>query len=634
MNRIILPLLILFYLPFLGLSNSEEDSNPAGIIIKELVINDGDGEEVISAIELKGTEFNSFDVLLYTLAGSADANPGQLLSVKTISGTFGENDLFVADIGRLPEAPATYIISTFMETIPTPDFDGNNDGVIDNPSLFGNVYDAIGHGTSSDILYANQLGGDDFARPELPGFGFFFKDGLTADLYYVTPPSETEEGTVEDIDLNELDPDNFSADPFQTTFGEENPFFCDVQTGVFTFGNGNTELTACEGDDSLIFDIEVIDLGTSLFGFILIDSQTGIIQGVFGTFSLDLTILISGQYELVPIHGSPQGGLVGNTIDGLDSCFALAEALSITIIDPDSPDCIGEPQCPSEDVVLRSQADIEAFATQYPNCPDIPVSIFITEEGATFGDITDLSPLSFIETVDGDFTFAKITRLTNLTGLENLQSVSGFFGFTRMVRLADLSALSNLSTVGSLQFSSIRSLTDLSGLESLSSVEDQVRILYNRNLTSLNGLTLNNGIGGRLQILSNPNLSFCSNSAVCNHLNANKPAQIRNNAEGCNSIDEVFDLCFPPCARGSDHNIFLEVSPNPAIDQITLSDVPVLDQPIELTVLDSYGQVVKTLTLPAKGNQINITVADLPKGIYYLQFVDGETSYQSSFMKM
>src|SRR5690606_6634587 len=53
-------------------------------------------------------------------------------------------------------------------------------------------------------------------------------------------------------------------------------------------------------------------------------------------------------------------------------------------------------QCPTEDVYLTSQEEVNNFATDYPNCTEISGNLYIS--GST---ITDLSPLSNLTSVGG-----------------------------------------------------------------------------------------------------------------------------------------------------------------------------------------------------------------------------------------
>src|SRR5690606_5725923 len=123
-------------------------------------------------------------------------------------------------------------------------------------------------------------------------------------------------------------------------------------------------------------------------------------------------------------------------------------------------------QCPPGDVILTSQTEVDAFATNYPNCTE--VSGNLTIQGA---NITDLTPLSNLTSV-GEYLFIySNSNLTNLDGLSNLTSVGGYLLIGSNSNLTNLDGLSNLTSVGGyLDIYNNLSLTNLDGLNNLTSV--------------------------------------------------------------------------------------------------------------------------------------------------------------------
>src|SRR5690606_7427415 len=110
-----------------------------------------------------------------------------------------------------------------------------------------------------------------------------------------------------------------------------------------------------------------------------------------------------------------------------------------------------------------SQAQIDAFATNYPNCTE--VSGNLTIQGA---NITDLTPLSNLTSVGGYLRIYNNSNLINLDGLSNLTSVGGYLQISSNSSLTNLDGLSNLTSVGAdlvIQYNS--SLTDISGLQNI-----------------------------------------------------------------------------------------------------------------------------------------------------------------------
>ena len=182
------------------------------------------------------------------------------------------------------------------------------------------------------------------------------------------------------------------------------------------------------------------------------------------------------------------------------------------------------PECPAESVIFTSQADLDHFAIQYPNCTQISGILKIGDVGEN--DISDLSPLNNIQTV---MMFIDITHtaLENLEGLNNLESVP-YISFTQNNSLKSLNGLESLNNTlsitiyGNPDLESIESLleitqtgeimiydndslTDLTGLNNLTSC-DIIGITSNDALTSLEGLNNLTIVKGELSIHDNSSL--------------------------------------------------------------------------------------------------------------------------------
>ena len=193
------------------------------------------------------------------------------------------------------------------------------------------------------------------------------------------------------------------------------------------------------------------------------------------------------------------------------------------------------PSCPTTDVLLDSQADINLFPLLYPTCTNFDYNLSIVENPST--PITDLSPLNGLDVIVGDFV-VRNTSLTDFgsfqpdslggdvyidlnnnlvstfdsikvgtssdiyirgnTLLTSLPAISSRFVFgmeffgrliitdnTNLQSLPDLSAIDRIS---GLQIENNASLTDLSGLEAVSVIGTTVEIRDNPSLMSLDGL--------------------------------------------------------------------------------------------------------------------------------------------------
>lgn len=183
---------------------------------------------------------------------------------------------------------------------------------------------------------------------------------------------------------------------------------------------------------------------------------------------------------------------------------------------------VSEP-CPSG-LTLSSQAEVNMFAVNFPDCTEIDGQLII--EGET---ITDLSPLSEITSVIEDIiirnnpNLASLTDLSNLTttgasvqivnnsllenleGLEEITSIEGMLIIENNEALISLSGLNNLTSTSDLFIINNDNLEDLVGLGALTFTDGELLIEDNDSLESLFGLT-NYGSGDAFSIVNNVGL--------------------------------------------------------------------------------------------------------------------------------
>ncbi len=170
-------------------------------------------------------------------------------------------------------------------------------------------------------------------------------------------------------------------------------------------------------------------------------------------------------------------------------------------------------QCPPDDVVLLTQAEIDNFFIQYPNCNDIPGNLLIGSYDYSFNgpvstiipvytDIVDVSSLGQITSVGGYMIIASNDGLMNLDGLANLTSIAGDLDIYFNNSLIDLSGLGDLTAIGGdLDVYSNHNLINLDGLDNLTSVEGNIEI-SGESLVNLIGLENINPIVGDIRIYS------------------------------------------------------------------------------------------------------------------------------------
>ena len=140
-------------------------------------------------------------------------------------------------------------------------------------------------------------------------------------------------------------------------------------------------------------------------------------------------------------------------------------------------------QCPTGDQLFLTQAQVDNFIVQYPNCTQFTGEVFIGEFNAN-------------------------SDITNLQGFQNITKVTGQLKIEFNDNLVDLSGLNNLNTVTDrLWIYSNASLSNLNGLQSLTNVGASFVLENNVSLTSLNGLNQLESIGGFFQLRDSDQLT-------------------------------------------------------------------------------------------------------------------------------
>ena len=258
----------------------------------------------------------------------------------------------------------------------------------------------------------------------------------------------------------------------------------------------------------------------------------------------------------------------------------------------------GRAQCLTGTICLSTQAEVDAFRTNYPSCTALPGNLTISGN-----NITDLSPLENLETIGGDLRIENNAHLGNVDGLSSLSSIDGYLYVAYNSSLTDVDGLSSLSSIdgflwisgngilanvdGLSSLSSIdrflyignnSSLANLDGLSSLSSIDGDLYIFNNAILPSLEGLeNIDPGSITDLRIQNNSLLSYCDLPNICTYLEGTGPRTISSNSGECDTEMDVVYACLPEVVSVT----------NPA--DITVS-CPVLYEDLDLpdTVMVTY----------------------------------------------
>ncbi len=189
--------------------------------------------------------------------------------------------------------------------------------------------------------------------------------------------------------------------------------------------------------------------------------------------------------------------------------------LIILVILSMSVSMLNAQNCPTANVELGSQAEIDSFVVTFGDCTIIEHDLAIRE---TAGNIKDLSGLRLI---GSQFNIINNNSLVNFNGLKSI--TANFINFN--VRDND-------------------NLTSLGGLEEFSFNRTELRIENNSSISDITALSqwpfsLINGIA----INGNAQLSEWSIESICKNINENFKYKFANNLEGCNTNEEVINAC-------------------------------------------------------------------------------------------
>lgn len=158
-------------------------------------------------------------------------------------------------------------------------------------------------------------------------------------------------------------------------------------------------------------------------------------------------------------------------------------------------------QCPSGDVQLLSQAQVDNFVSTYPNCTHITGSLTFGEFYPSSYDISDISGFSSLTKIDGQLGVFG-TQLTNLNGLNNLTEL-GSLNIVKNHHLVTISELINITEItnGQVQIAENPLLLTLEGLNNVQKIHGRLLLgIDNDGLNSLEALSNLNHIGGVLNI--------------------------------------------------------------------------------------------------------------------------------------
>ena len=195
-------------------------------------------------------------------------------------------------------------------------------------------------------------------------------------------------------------------------------------------------------------------------------------------------------------------------------------------------------QCPTGDLLFETQAELDQFIIDYPNCKEINGRLIVQSSL-----INNFSPLSNIEVINGTLIIQNIENIYDLSGFTNLTQVGGLD--VSSSSFTSLNGLDNLETInGNLEIGYNFDLIDISSLSNLLVVDGNMylRYLAIKNLISINNIDYSRVTNVELVGLSE--LESIGSENFCNYIKeGGSYGAIASNAVGFNSLEEIITNC-------------------------------------------------------------------------------------------
>ena len=277
-------------------------------------------------------------------------------------------------------------------------------------------------------------------------------------------------------------------------------------------------------------------------------------------------------------------------------------------------------QCPNANEThnLKSQADVDAFLENNPNCTYL-------RELELSGDIVDISGFSSLTSVSYLY-IDDCPNLTNLMGFSNIDSIFDNLGFYDTEGLTNLCGLDNLKYIGrDLRLEGTISIENLDGIENLTMLGN-IRIEENQNLENLNGLkNATMEIESDINVKDNPALQSCCGIKDILITISDLDIDIENNPSICSSEEEITTLICEfsssTCITNTEEELVLDIkfSPNPVSNYLKIENFE--DEKIDQLILyNSFGQIALQIIDPPS----LVSLSQLSNGIYLIEMRMGD----------
>ena len=145
-------------------------------------------------------------------------------------------------------------------------------------------------------------------------------------------------------------------------------------------------------------------------------------------------------------------------------------------------------QCPTGDVILYSQAQVNAFINLYPNCTQINGSLVLLPSAG--GNISNLNGLQNITRINGSFRVDQNnSAITSIAGMNNLNYIGGDI-YINDTWIETISSFQNVTYVGGSVEILSNSIRDFSPLNNITHIGGSLKLGNDSNYCALSGLML------------------------------------------------------------------------------------------------------------------------------------------------
>ncbi|MEO9501386.1 MAG: T9SS type A sorting domain-containing protein [Nonlabens ulvanivorans] len=306
-------------------------------------------------------------------------------------------------------------------------------------------------------------------------------------------------------------------------------------------------------------------------------------------------------------------------------------------------------QCPPGNIILETQADVDAFQSNYPNCTQILGDLYLgSYSTSSFSNINNLNALNGITSIAGRLQISQVDQLIDLSDLINLNSLdslwisqsylsslNGLQNLTALENLrlfnnhtSDFSALNHLSSLNQLRIAFDEVLVDLSGFDHFTNI-NFIDINNNRQLTSINAFQNLTGVPP----FTTPSIQIDDN-LVLTSLNAFQNVQVLSNLEingnpMLSSINDFSNLIQVNRIRIYDNGL---ISMNNAFSSLTtINSLLTIGNNFSMTSFDDFNALtsIQSITfinnnslqsLTGFNNLINVNSVNVSSNLALTQF--------------